>query len=417
LGINIFKEIKYPVIKQSIIYFSVVRIYIVSFGCCWMEKNHIFLLFAIMALFAIPLSQAAGPAAVNLRSSGNFAILSKSGISTTGTTSVVGNIGVSPISSTAITGFGLILDPSTQFATSSLVNGKVYAADYSPPTPATMTTAISDMQTAYTDAAGRTNPSNTELGAGNIDGMTLYPGLYKWSTGVTIPTGVTLNCQGNSSSVFIFQIAQNLNVGNGAIVTLSGGCQPQNIFWQVAGQATLGTTSNVKGIILSQTAIVINTGATLTGAALAQTAVTLNADTVTGSTGVAVTTTVSTTASTSATTTGSTAYTTIMGGSTTAPTTTVVGGGGSTAPTTTIGNSATTVTTVTTTTTTIGSGSIVLATTIVGSSKLSFIWQGSGYYEIPSGGPNIPATGMTPGVTYLVTNQAFIQYVDAWLAS
>jgi len=144
-----------------------------------------------------------------------------------------------------------------------------------------LTTAVGDMQTAYTDAAGRTNPTATELGAGNISGMTLTPGLYKWSTGLAIDTSVTLNCQGNANAVFIFQIGQTLTVGNGAIVTLSGGCQASNIFWQVAGQTTLGTTSSFQGTILCQTAIVMNTGATLTGRALAQTAVTLSANSVT----------------------------------------------------------------------------------------------------------------------------------------
>ena len=283
-----------------------------------------------LAVLAILLSQAvgaAGPAAVNLGSAGSFTILSKSGISTTGTTSIVGNIGVSPIDSTAITGFGLILDSSGIFATSSLVNGKVYASDYILPTPSMMTTAVSDMETAYTDAAGRTNPTTTELGAGNIDGMTLAPGLYKWGTGVTIPTGVTLS--GSATDVWIFQISQNLDVGNGAIITLSGGAQPQNVFWVVGGQATLGTTSNFKGIILSQTAIAINTGATLNGRALAQTAVTLDADTVTAPTGSA-----ATTASTTTIIGATTAPTTTIGGGSTVPTTTIIGA--TTAPTTTV---------------------------------------------------------------------------------
>jgi hypothetical protein len=109
--------------------------------------------------------------------------------------------------------------------------------------------------------------------------MTLAPGLYKWSTGLNIPTNVTLS--GNANDVWIFQIAQNLTVGNGARVNLSGGAQASNIFWQVAGQATLGTTSVVNGNILCQTAIVLQTGATLNGRALAQTAVTLDAATVT----------------------------------------------------------------------------------------------------------------------------------------
>src|SRR3989344_5730221 len=158
--------------------------------------------------------------AVDLGTAGNFVILSKSGISTTGTTSINGDIGVSPIDSTGITGFGLILDASNQFSTSSIITGKTYAADYEVPTPSVMTTAVSDMETAYTNAAGRTLPDYTELGAGNIDGMTLTAGLYKWGTGVTIPTGVTLS--GGANDVWIFQIAQSLTVGNGAIVTLSG---------------------------------------------------------------------------------------------------------------------------------------------------------------------------------------------------
>ncbi len=250
-----------------------------------MKKNNILSnIFAYVTVFVFMIaistfSVSAAQSAVNLGSAGNFVILAKSGVSTTGTTSIIGGIGVSPIDSTGITGFGLIMDSSNQFATSSLVTGKIYASDYTPPTPAVMTTAISDMQTAYTDAAGRTLPDKTELGAGDISGMTLTPGLYKWGTGVLINNGVTLS--GGANDVWIFQIAQDLTVGNGAIIHLSGGAQAKNIFWQVAGQATLGTTSDFKGNILSQTAIILGTGATLNGRALAQTAVTLDANAVT----------------------------------------------------------------------------------------------------------------------------------------
>ncbi len=221
---------------------------------------------------------AAGPAAVNIGSAANFAALAKTGISTTGTTSIVGDIGVSPAAASYITGFALSAPPTT-FSTSPLVTGKVYAADYDPPTPSNMTTAVLDMQNAYTDAAGRTLPTATELGAGNISGMTLAPGLYKWGTGLLIDnTGVTLS--GSADDVWIFQIAETLTVSSGAIVTLSGGAQVKNIFWQVAGQTTLGTTSQFKGNILDQTAIVMNTGARLDGRALAQTEITLDANTV-----------------------------------------------------------------------------------------------------------------------------------------
>jgi hypothetical protein len=225
---------------------------------------------------AVPV-KAAGPALVDLGTAGNFAILAKTGVSNTGSSQIWGDIGVSPIDSTAITGFGLVMDASGTYSTSSLVTGNVYAADYTEPTPTMLIAAVGDMLTAYTDAAGRTNPDYTELGAGDITSMTLVPGLYKWGTGVQVAAaGVTIS--GGASDVWIFQIAQDLNLANGAMVTLSGGAQASHIFWQVAGQATIGTTAAMQGIILSQTAIVLNTGATLVGRALAQTAVTLDSN-------------------------------------------------------------------------------------------------------------------------------------------
>ena len=221
-----------------------------------------------------------GPLPVNLGSAGNFAILAKSAISTTGATAVVGDLGISPSAASFITGFAMIADSSNTFATSPYVTGNIYAADYATPTPAMMTTAISDMEIAFTDAAGRTLPDFTELYAGDISGQTLTPGLYKWGTGVLITSaGVTLT--GGADDVWIFQISQNLTVENSAIVTLSGGAQAKNIFWQVDGQATLGTAANFKGNLLTQTLISFNTGAQMTGRALAQTAVTLNATTIT----------------------------------------------------------------------------------------------------------------------------------------
>ncbi|MDP3786387.1 MAG: ice-binding family protein, partial [Candidatus Omnitrophota bacterium] len=197
-----------------------------------------------------------GQAPVDLRSAGSFVILSKSGVTNVSTSAITGNIGTSPITGAAITGLDCVE-----------VTGTVYTVDAAGPAcrvedATLLTLAVLDMQAAYTDAAGRTLPDFTELGAGNIDGMTLAPGLYKWGTGVLIPTGVTLS--GGANDIWIFQIAGNLIVGNGAVVTLSSGAQAKNIFWQVVS-ATLGTTSDFKGNILSSTLIAMNTGATLNG--------------------------------------------------------------------------------------------------------------------------------------------------------
>ena len=231
----------------------------------------------ILGIFAAMPAQAVGPAPVDLGMANNLVILSETGISTTGVTSIVGNMGVSPIAATGITGFGLIMDPSEKWSTSSLVVGKIYASDYATPTPARMTLAVADMETAYTDAAGRTLPDFTELYSGDLTGQTLVPGLYKWGTGVSIAAGGT-TLSGSPTDVWIFQIAQDLTVSSGAIVTLAGGASAANIFWQVAGQTNLGTTSRMKGIVLCGTQIAMTSGAKLVGRALAQTAVTLNAN-------------------------------------------------------------------------------------------------------------------------------------------
>ena len=244
----------------------------------WLCFMGIIMIF-ILSLPAVAVSQVS-PSTVNLGTSGDFVIIAKTGISTTGTTKITGDIGVSPYAATAITGFGLIMDVSNTFSKSVLVTGKVYAANYTVPTPTKMTTAIGDMETAYTNAAGRTLPDYSELYTGNLTGKTLTKGLYKWTTAVSISSGgVTIS--GGATDIFIFQVAQNLVLTSGAIVTLSGGVQASNIFWQVSGEVLLGTTVAMKGIILCKTQIVISTGAALLGRALAQTAVTLDANAIT----------------------------------------------------------------------------------------------------------------------------------------
>lgn len=135
------------------------------------------------------------------------------------------------------------------------------------------------MQTAYTDAAGRTNPTAVNLGSGDIGGMTLAPGLYKWSTNLGISKDVTL--AGGANQVWIFQISGTLNQASATQVILSGGAQAKNVFWQNAGGVVIGTTAHSEGTILTKTNIAMNTGASTNGRLLAQTAVTLQKNVVT----------------------------------------------------------------------------------------------------------------------------------------
>jgi len=236
--------------------------------------------------YSSPLSSVKNPAAlppvvsqpkivlkvVNLGVAGNFVILSKSGITDVFKSAITGNVGTSPI-----TGASLLLKCSE-------VSGTIYTVDAGGPLPCRvtnatlLTTAVRDMQTAYTDAAGRSNPNFLNLGAGSIGGLTLSPGLYKWTSAVVIPTDVTIS--GGPNDVWIFQVAGTLKMGSAVKIILAGGAQAKNIFWQASGAVTFGTTSHFEGNILSQTGINLQTGASLNGRMLAQTAVTLQMNTV-----------------------------------------------------------------------------------------------------------------------------------------
>jgi hypothetical protein len=217
-------------------------------------------------------------AVINLGTANDFVILSKTGVATTGTTSVIGNIGVSPVSASYITGFGLIMDSGTEFATSSLVTGQVFAADYLVDTPVYLTTAVADMMTAYNDGAGRT-ADYTELYTGDLSGKTLYSGVYMWSNNVLINTDLTLN--GSSTDIFIFQIASTMTMAANTQITLTGGILPENIFWVVADTVAIGSGADFQGVILSMTNVSMGTGSTITGMIYAQTSVSLDATVVT----------------------------------------------------------------------------------------------------------------------------------------
>jgi len=232
----------------------------------------------------------AGPASVDLLTAGNFVILSKTGITNTGghTTDITGDIGSSPISGSAMDNVFCSEITGTIYGVDATYVGSGSQVCFAGNPPLSNKTlvddAIIDMEAAYADAAGRTIPTATELGGGNIGGMLLAPGLYKWSTNVTIPTNVILS--GGASDVWIFQIAGDLNIASGGSVAsgvkviLTGGASASNIFWQVGGPtgATLGTYSTFNGNILSAKQVIMQTGAVLTGRALAQTQVTLDAN-------------------------------------------------------------------------------------------------------------------------------------------
>ena len=221
-----------------------------------------------------------GAACVSLGTAANYVILSKSGISTVPVSAVTGNLGVSPAAATAITGFSLTADASNVFSTSPQVTGRLFAANYAMPTPSNLSTAVLDMETAYTAAAGKTAVPGSCPGAGAMGALVppLASGVYTCAVNVTIPTNFTLN--GTATDVWVFQITGTLTQSAATQVILTGGALPKNVFWQVSGVVDIGTTAVMQGVILAQTAIILQTGATANGRLLAQTAVTLAGSTV-----------------------------------------------------------------------------------------------------------------------------------------
>lgn len=210
---------------------------------------------------------------VNLGSAGDFTVLSKTGITDVRATAIVGDVGTSPI-----TGAALLLSCDE-------VTGYIYTVDAAGPLPCRvtdatrLTAAVGDMETAYNDAAGRVNPDVLNLGAGEIGGLTLAPGLYKWTSNVSMSDDVTL--AGGPNDVWILQIAGTLNQAAAKNVTLTGGAQAKNVYWQSAGGVAIGTTAHFEGTILSKTMIAMKTKASMNGRLFAQTAITLQMNSVT----------------------------------------------------------------------------------------------------------------------------------------
>lgn len=224
-----------------------------------------------------------GADCVDLGTAGTYVILAQSGVSNVPNSAITGNIGVSPIDSTAMTGFSNTVDASGTFSTSAQVTGKMYASDYAAPTPADLTTAVGDSVAAYNDAAGRPagTGANLNLGAGTLIDQNLAPGTYTWTTSLNIASDLTLT--GSATDVWIFQIEGNLNQSAATKVILAGGALSKNVFWQVGGGAgaTIGTTAQFAGIIITPTQVALGTGASVDGRLYTGTAVTLDQNTVT----------------------------------------------------------------------------------------------------------------------------------------
>ncbi len=180
----------------------------------------------------------------------------------TGSTTITGNLGVSP--GTAVTGF----PPGT------VTGGTIHLND------ASATQAQSDVTTAFNAIAG--TACDVDLTGQNLGGLTLTPGVYCFASSAQLTGTLTLNALGNPNALFIFKIGSSLTTASNSSVQVINGGNNCNVFWQVGSSATLGTSTSFVGNILALTSITLTTGANVSGRVLARNgAVTIDTSNVT----------------------------------------------------------------------------------------------------------------------------------------
>jgi len=237
-------------------------------------------LFFIAAVFLASTAALLAQGPIELGTSADFAILTKTGISTVPTSAITGDIGVSPIAGAAMTGFSFVSDSSGSFQTSTQFTGRAYAANFLGATEAKMTAAIGDMGIAYTAAAAAvTDAANTDLYSGLLAGKTLTAGVYKFGSNILMSGDLTLT--GSDTDIFIIQTTGSVTMAANKRVVLAGSVLAQNVFWQVAMTVTVGTGAHFEGIILAKTAVTFMKGSSLNGRILSQTACVLDSATIT----------------------------------------------------------------------------------------------------------------------------------------
>jgi hypothetical protein len=217
---------------------------------------------------------------VSLGDAGAFVILAKTGITTVPDSVITGDIAVSPITGDSMTGFEFTADSSNTFKTAPQISGSAYAADYTEPTPTTLTTAVNAMETAYANAKGRTAAVGDKLNiaGGILNEVTLTPGVSTFGTDVHLTGHIYFD--GTSTDIFIIQITGNLIQDASKNVSLLGGALAKNIFWQVAGHVEVGAHAHMEGTILAMTAVTFITESSLNGRVFTQTACNLQKATI-----------------------------------------------------------------------------------------------------------------------------------------
>ena len=283
--------------------FSSVRLHPGSHRRLWSKVALVSAPLVALVLVGPAFTEAASAAqSVQLGTAAPFAVLGGTAVTDVPTSSITGNVGLSPAAGTNYAGL-----------TQAEVTGTIYSVDGTGPAgnvnnPALLTTAKNDLTTAYVAAAGQTPTSTFSAGDNQLGGQTLVPGVYAFghaaTANITASSPLVLNGQGDANAVFVFQASSDLVTASNSVVQLENGAQACNVFWQVSSSATLASASTFVGTIMALTSATLDTGATVQGRVLARNGdVTLDANTITTPPTCAASSTTTTTAAQTATTT------------------------------------------------------------------------------------------------------------------
>lgn len=191
----------------------------------------------------------------------SFTVLGAETVTNVPTSTIVGNVGVSP--GTALPGFTWVSGTAT--ADGQVTGGLVHSATaLAASAQAQLTTARLNL-----DSLG----TGTTLTLANLNGLTLYPGVYTVHAGTTNLSGVlTLDGQGNANAGWVFQMDAALITSPNSVVNLIGTGDGAGVYWNVRSSATIDTNTTFLGNILALTSIWMKSTATdLCGRALADT--------------------------------------------------------------------------------------------------------------------------------------------------
>jgi hypothetical protein len=231
------------------------------------------------------------PLAINLGTASTYGIASRAGMTSSGVTTVNGDIALWPLATctdatggpggAAVPPPGCAVKAYGSHPTGLTVNGSVYFAGGADALIAQQVT--NDLNTAWIQGFNKLDTKagffTGQLGGPGPVGKTVTPGVYNEANlGFAAGTVATFDGLGDNNAIFIIKVGTVAGAGaftdSGTLalptqIKLTGGAQAKNIWFVVGSAANIGTGTIWNGNILAGGTLTISGGSTVTGRLLA----------------------------------------------------------------------------------------------------------------------------------------------------